>query len=209
MNWVEFLHQFAENPLFHSSSLKVFSETEKYIQVQVSRWVRAGKLIQIRRGWYLIAEPYRSQQVLPELIANNAVSPSYLSLEWALSFYGLIPEETPNLTSVTTARAKEFHAIHRLFIYRHIKSDYFRGYSKNRIKGHEIAIATPEKALWDKLYFFLRSQRFSLAWLKELRLQNLEEFKLSKWREYTMMVNSASIHQASSKVAEFIERIQR
>jgi len=107
MNWVEFLHQFAENPLFHSSSLKVFSETEKYIQVQVSRWVRAGKLIQIRRGWYLIAEPYRSQQVLPELIANNAVSPSYLSLEWALSFYGLIPEETPNLTSVTTARAKE------------------------------------------------------------------------------------------------------
>jgi len=206
MNWTEFLEKFAENPLFHSSSLRVFSDSEDYIHVQISRWVRAGKLIQIRRGWYLIAEPFRSRRIPPEVVANRVISPSYLSMEWALSFYGLIPEETPNLTSVTSARAKDFRAVQRLFIYRHIKSEYFTGYSKTKLKDYEIVLASPEKALWDKLYFFLRGQRFSLEWLEELRLQNLEEFDLTKWWDYTMMTSSASIHRASSLVADFIER---
>jgi len=206
VKWRDFLTRFADHPLFHSSSLKVSRESGDYIQVQISRWVRTGKLIQIRRGWYLISEPYRSRFVPPEVIANRVVSPSYLSLEWALSFHGLIPEETPNLTSITTDRAKNFRAVDRFFIYNHVKPTYFRGYSRSKFKNHEIVVATPEKALWDKLYLFLRGHTFSMDWLEELRLQNLEEFALSRWEEYTMMTSSMSIRRASSLVADFIER---
>lgn len=205
MNWVEFLRVFAHQPLFHSSMLKFFSASEGYIHVQLSRWVDAGKLSQIRRGWYLIAEPYRSRRVSPAVIANTVVSPSYLSLEWALSFHGLIPEEALNPTSVTTARAENFRTSGHLFIYRHIKPDYFVGYSKIKFEDQEVVIASPEKALWDKVYFYLRGNSFSMDWLEELRLQNLEEFDFSKWRDYTMLTASTSIHQASSMVAEFIK----
>ncbi|MBN1222265.1 MAG: hypothetical protein JXB23_03395, partial [Candidatus Aminicenantes bacterium] len=167
------------------------------------------KLMQIRRGWYLIAEPYRSRAIPPSVIANRVVAPSYLSLEWALSFYGIIPEETPNPTSVTTARAEDFQAAGRLFIYRHIKPSYFKGYSRMKYDDHEILIALPEKALWDKLYLYLRGCSFSIRWLEELRLQNLEEFDLSQWKEYTMMTPLASLHRASLLVVDYIQEIRR
>jgi len=209
MKWSEFLSRFAEHPLFHSSMLQVFQEPGEYIQVQISRWVDAGKLIQIRRGWYLIAEPYRSRRIPPGVIANRVVTPSYLSLEWALSFHGLIPEETPNPTSITTARAQDFRAVGCLFIYRHIKPGYFRGFSKMAYSENEIVIASPEKALWDKLYLHLRSNRFSMSWLRELRLQNLEEFGLSKWQDFTSLAPSKSLHRASAEVAEYIQEARR
>lgn len=209
MKWSEFLSRFADQPLFHSFMLKVFQEPEEYIQVQISRWVEAGKLIQIRRGWYMISEPYRPRRVPSGVIANKVVTPSYLSLEWALSFHGLIPEETPNPTSITTARTQHFRAAGSLFIYRHIKPDYFRGYSKMLYGEHEIVIAAPEKALWDKLYLHLRGHRFSVEWLRELRLQNLEEFELSKWMDFTRQARSASFHRDSARVAEYIQEVRR
>ncbi len=208
MNWSEFLYKFADQPLFHSSMLQVFRESQAYLRVQLSRWVDAKKLIQIRRGWYLIAEPYRSRAIPPAVIANRVVTPSYLSLEWALSFYGIIPEETPNPTSVTTARAEDFQAAGRLFIYRHIKPSYFKGYSRMKHDEHEILIASPEKALWDKLYLYLRGRSFSIQWLEELRLQNLEEFKLSRWKEYTMMTSLVFLYRASLQVADYIQEIR-
>lgn len=209
MKWSEFLYRFVDEPLFHSSMLQVFRESQQYIQVQISRWVDRGKLTKIRRGWYLIAEPYRSHRIPPEVIANRVVIPSYLSLEWALSFHGLIPEATPNPTSVTTARAEDFRAVGRLFIYRHIMSDYFTGYSKIQHGGHEILIASPEKALWDKLYLQLRGHSFSMSWLEGLRLQNLEEFELSTWRDYTMMTPLGSLHRASAAVVEYVQENRR
>lgn len=209
MKWQEFLNLFGEHPIFHSSLLRIFPKSEDYIQVQLSRWVDAGKLIQIRRGWYLIAEPYRSYQVSPAVIANTVVAPSYLSLEWALSFHGLIPEETPNPTSITTARAENFRTAGRFFIYKHIKPEYFLGYSKTLYRDQHILIASPEKALWDKLYLYLRRHSFSREWLKELRLQNLEEFELARWHDYTLLTALPSQRRASSVVAEYIEEVRR
>jgi predicted transcriptional regulator of viral defense system len=208
MKWREFLEQFSDSPLFHSSMLQIFSEPKSHLQVQLSRWVDTKKLIQIRRGWYLIAQPFRFHEVPPEVIANKVVSPSYISLESALSFYGLIPEETPNPTSVTTTRAENFHTAGRLFIYQHIKPDYFRGFLKVKFGDHEILIASPEKALWDKMYLHSLNHRFSIEWLEELRLQNLEEFNLSKWEEYSSMTPLAYINRASKIVFRFIQEVR-
>ena len=208
MKWSEFLNFFGEYPIFHSSMLRIFPESENYIQVQLSRWVNAGKLIQIRRGWYLIDEPYRPYRVSPAVIANTVVAPSYLSLEWALAFYGLIPEEVPNPTSVTTARAENFQTAGRYFIYKHIKPEHFFGYLKTLYDDQDVLIASPEKALWDKLYFHIRGHSFSREWLIELRLQNLEEFELEKWHKYSLLTDLPSFHRASSIVAKYIKEVR-
>ena len=189
--------------------LQIFNEPKSHLQVQLSRWVDTKKLIQIRRGWYLIAKPYRLINIPPEVIANKVVSPSYISLESALSFYGHIPEETPNPTSVTTTRAENFQANGRLFIYQHIKPDYFRGFLKIKYSDHEILIASPEKALWDKMYLHSLNHRFSFEWLEGLRLQNLEEFNISTWQKFNGMTPLAYINRASKQVAEYIQEARK
>ena len=156
----------------------------------------------------MIAQPFRLHEIPPEAIANKVVSPSYLSLESALSFYGLIPEETPNPTSVTTTRAENFHAAGRLFIYQHIKPDYFRGFLKVKYENQKILIASPEKALWDKMYLHSLNHRFSIEWLEGLRLQNLEEFDLSKWEEYERLTPLAHINRASKIVSKFVQEVR-
>ena len=208
MKWAEFLEQFLNQPLFHSSMLQIFREPKSHLEVQLSRWVASKKLTQIRRGWYLISKPYRFHEIPPEVIANRVVSPSYISLESALSYHGLIPEETPNPTSVTTARAENFQAMGRLFIYHHIKPDYFRGFSRSQYGEYELFIATPEKALWDKLYLHTLNHRFSIKWLEGLRLQNLEDFNLELWGEYQGMTSLTSMHQASKTAFSYIQEVR-
>jgi len=81
MRWKDLLTKFAKRPLFHSSMLKIFPDDPHHIQVQLSRWVDAGKLSQIRKGWYLIEKPYRLKEVPSPVIANTVVHPSYLSFD--------------------------------------------------------------------------------------------------------------------------------
>ena len=133
MRWDALLKEFSDRPLFHSSMLRIFDDAPAHIEVQLSRWSRAGKLCRIRRGWYLIEEPYRARDVSEAVIANTVVQPSYLSLEWALGFYGLIPEAIFNPTSITTARGIEFTAKDRGYFYHHVQPAFFAGYEK--VKG--------------------------------------------------------------------------
>jgi len=121
MKWESLLKEFSERPLFHSSMLPIFDDAPVHIEVQLSRWSRAGKLCRIRRGWYLMEKPYRARDVSEAVIANTVVQPSYLSLEWALGFHGLIPETAFNPTSVTTARGAEFTAKDRRYFYHHVQ----------------------------------------------------------------------------------------
>ena len=182
MDWKSFLDEFAQNPLFHSSMLSIFPDAKQHIPVQLSRWVKAGKLIQVRRGWYLIAAPYRSQEIPLPVIANRVVHPSYLSLDWALHYYDLIPEHVPNPTSVTSGRGSRLLFRDNMLIYYHIQPSFFNGYEQREYNGYAMTVALPEKALLDKIYLFSQSASFTREWLEELRLQNLEQLDLQLFR---------------------------
>lgn len=86
-------------------------------------------------------------------IAKEIYSPSYVSLEYALSIYGLIPERVVDVTSVTTKKPIEFKNKLGVFIYQHIKENCFTGFiEKEDENGLVYFIATPEKAVADFLY---------------------------------------------------------
>jgi len=184
MDWTEFLDNFAERPLFHTSMLNIFDDPLHHRQVQLARWTKVKKLSQIRRGWYLIEKPWRLTDIPIPFIANNVVHPSYLSLDWALQYAGMIPEYVPNPTSITTERATRFSAQGTLFIYHHVRPSFFKGYRKVTVEGYELNIAYPEKALLDKIYLFLRKNRLAIQWLKGLRIQNTEDFDLERFKAY-------------------------
>jgi len=204
MNWPEFLGEFAGRPLFHSSMLGIFPDNRAHAQIQLTRWTKAGKIAQIRRGWYLIERPYRRKEIPLPMIANSVIHPSYLSLEWALQYRQMIPEFVPNLTSLTTSRGTEFIFKDHLFSYHFVQPSLFTGYIREEYEGEPVFIACAEKALFDKIYLFIRKEAFSLEWLKELRLQNLEEFDLARFQSYLERTRRPGLRRAIELASRFI-----
>ena len=204
MRWEELLSKFDQQPLFHSRMLELFNEPSSHIQVQLSRWVKQRKLSQIRRGWYLIQKPFRKMMIPAARIANDVVHPSYLSLEWALGYYGLIPEHVPNLTCVTTQRGIRFTFENRFYSYRNVKSSFFKGYTSIILDGQSVLVARPEKSLLDKIYFFLQGNRWSGAWLRELRLQNMEDFDSDLFKSYINGSGMKNLELAVSQTITYI-----
>ncbi len=86
-------------------------------------------------------------------IANRLYYPSYVSFEYALSFYGIIPEMVYTITSATSKSSREFIIANISYHYSHIKKEAFSGYSGRDINGKFIFLAEAEKALADYLYF--------------------------------------------------------
>ncbi|MFA4889532.1 MAG: hypothetical protein WC628_08190 [Candidatus Omnitrophota bacterium] len=103
----------------------------------------------IRNGLYAL----RTDPPAEEAIANRLYAPSYISFEYALSRYGIIPESVYAITSVTTRITREFIVNNKSFTYSRIKKQAYRGYKTEKMGGVTVLIAEPEKALADYLYF--------------------------------------------------------
>jgi predicted transcriptional regulator of viral defense system len=120
--------------------------------------IKNQNLIRLKNGFYLIADQVQQESglVIPyEQVANLLYGPSYVSLEWALSFYGLIPERVHTITSMTLGREKEFHTPVGDFVYHKSPSkSYSIGITQKQATDSigGFLIATPEKALADLVF---------------------------------------------------------
>jgi predicted transcriptional regulator of viral defense system len=125
----------------------------------------------LRNGFYILKDTQPSLYA----IANRLYRPSYISLESALSFYGIIPETVYGITSVSTKATREFESEIGVFSYQKIKQEAFGGYELKDIHGEKIFIADAEKALADYLYF-ADLKRITLN--DRLELNNINKKKL-------------------------------
>ena len=112
---------------------------------------RKKLLIRLKRGFYVLSREVNGKDHSLPIAANLLYGPSYLSLEFALSYYGLIPERVEALTSVTTQKNKSFSTPLGLFTYRHLSPRiYPLGVTFAPTEdGRTYLIASPEKALLD------------------------------------------------------------
>ncbi len=176
MKWDELLQIVGREPIFHSSILIAGGVDPVDLGRQLSRWVKSGNLIQLRRNIYVLSERYQKTRPHPFHVANRLKRASYVSLQSALEYYGLIPEYVPSVTSITTGRPEELLTPLGAFIFKHIKKALFSGYQSVDLGEDQSAfIATPEKALLDLLYLTPSSD--NPDYLRELRLQNSETLK--------------------------------
>ena len=112
--------------------------------------VKEGKLIRLKRGWFCVNPKYSKKSINHGVVANVLYDgPSYVSIETALSYYGLIPERTMGMTSVVTGRSKTFKTPIGWFSYKSIPEDLFP-IGVRSVDGY--LMASPEKALCDYLY---------------------------------------------------------
>lgn len=89
------------------------------------------------------------------LLASSIYGPSYISFEYALSYYELIPERVTTITCATfeKKKKKEYITDFGTFTYRDVPSSaYPEEIILKEENNYSYQIATPEKALCDKLY---------------------------------------------------------
>jgi predicted transcriptional regulator of viral defense system len=171
-----------------------FPEPRESIRVQLSRWMKDGKVIGFRRGIYTLPDTYRSTSVAPAGLANHLYHPSYLSSLWALNYYDMIPEAVVWLTSVTTRVPRRFKNSFGTFDYRNIKKMAFFGYTTVPYAGHEILVAEPEKALLD--HWHLTLGEWTPERIEEMRYQHYQQVNESKLLAYTERFNSPRLNRA-------------
>jgi predicted transcriptional regulator of viral defense system len=133
--------------IFSSSDLHNILRVKKdeYLYVLCGRLLKEGVLERIAKGYYSLASNPPSDFEL----ANALCWPSYVSLDSALNFYGILTQSPQVVTSLTTKRAASIRSKGRTFSYSHINRKYFSDYHK--VSG--FLIATPEKALVDAAFF--------------------------------------------------------
>jgi predicted transcriptional regulator of viral defense system len=120
---------------------------------KITQLLRRGSLVRVKKGLYIFGEVLSQEPYSHEVLANLIYGPSYISLEYALSYYGLIPEGVTELTCVTPKRDKYFRTPVGRFSYRylHLKK-YAIGIEQHEALEHSpYLIASPEKALVDLL----------------------------------------------------------
>jgi predicted transcriptional regulator of viral defense system len=207
MKWSDLLHIIGNEPLFNSSVLITGPVNSVDIGRQLSRWVSNGRLIQIRKGLYMLSDTYRKKTPHPFLVANTMKRASYISLQSALAHYGLIPEYVPSVTSVTTGRPETVSSSIGNYIFKHIKIALFYSYKKIEFgEGQSAFVASPEKALLDLLYLTPGSN--NLSYQKELRLQNLETLDLVQLTHLAQESKSQKLVRAIKNVMLLVQEQQ-
>jgi hypothetical protein len=133
----------------------------------LNRWVKAGKLQNLRRGVYLLPKEQRAR-VTAERIANKLYGPGYVTGIWALSKYGLIPEGAVEVTNATTKNPAYFETPTGRFRYRHIAPHLVFGVEKQKTpEGNVARVADREKTLLDFLWWHINdSHRPGFTWEK-------------------------------------------
>lgn len=205
MEFEELQRLVAREPVFDSSFLLVGDVNPDYLRRQLSEWVSSGKLLQLRRGLYALAPPYQKIAPHPFLVANRLRSGSYVSLQAALAYYGLIPEHVEAITSVTTARPTQWETPVGRFTYRHIQSDLFFGYRRRALSGEPVQfafVASPEKALLDLIY--LQPGGDSPAYVHSLRLQNLDVLDTNTLHKLAERTRKPKLERAAKLIATLI-----
>lgn len=202
MEFDSLLKLVGDDPIFESATLLAGNVDPKLIRVQLSRWVKAGKVFQLRRGLYSIAPPYQKKQPHPFFVANHLQKASYISLQSALSFYGLIPEVVNIITSVSTGRPEQLETPLGTYEFRHIKTELLFGYQMTELGEQSALVATPEKALLDLIY--LQPGSNSMAYLKELRLQNTEKLDKDLLRTQSEKFNTPKLQNAVKSILQLM-----
>lgn len=196
MKFENFIARVPDHGLFRTGLVLAGEMRPKDLRRQLNRWVDSEKVIQLRRGVYLLNSPYARIAAHPFVIANVLKRTSYVSLQSALSHYGMIPEYVPVTTSVTTGRPEEVSTPVGRFQFRHIAKKRFHGFAEIDVTpGQRALLATPYKALVDLLYLVPHSD--DMNYLRELRIVRPPEFENEKLFSAAEASRSGKVERAA------------
>jgi predicted transcriptional regulator of viral defense system len=204
MKWPSLLELVADEPVFSSALLLSGKVSVPQVRLQLSRWVKDGRLIQLRRRLYALAPVWRKVEPHPFLIANRMQRGSYVSVQSALAFHGIIPEYVPVVTSVGPGRPETIRNPLGAFQFNHLARQLIFGYSQVEVAPKQLAfVASPEKALLDLIH--LTAGADSEKYLRLLRLQNPEALNMAGMAELAKRSGKPKLIHAARLVGPLLE----
>lgn len=192
MDFREAVQEYAEEPLPLQIILNLLRDYKRPYD-KINELVKKGELTPIKNGLYIPGPKLRISRPEAFLVANHLWGPSYVSLESALSYWAFIPERVYEIISVTIKSTKVYKTQERRFSYFHADVPYYSfGIKSVALTPRQVVlIATPEKALCDKIIMtsgiFLRSIKQAKELLiddfriEEEMLQKLNVKEISSW----------------------------
>lgn len=177
--------------------VQAFPDQRPAIRLQLSRWIRQGKVVALRRGMYTLCDHARKVPLDAALLAQHLRRPSYLSSLWALGYHDMIPERVVVHTSVTSRLPAHYTNAYGVFDYRHIKPEAFFGYDQVAYGSGDLTVARPEKALLD--HWHLADGEWTSERLVEMRYQNCDKVDQQQLHDYAVRFRSPRLVRAAKR----------
>lgn len=208
MKYLEFKNNVGEFPLIASTHIANINKKPQILKVQLRGWQKKGLIIKLRRGLYILNKNDRKIEPSRIFLANALYSPSYVSTTYAFGYYDLIPEKVEDVTSITTKKTFKFTNPFGTFVYQHLKTDLFFGFTEIKEEnGFPVLIAEPEKAMLDFIYLNLQDFKarekdiFSLSY----RFQNLDILKKKKLIDFAKRYENKGILDVVKNLLSFMK----
>ena len=197
ISFLTFLEQLKVFGVFNTQDIyKAFPHFDSRRLVE---WQAKNYLHKLSNKWYCFAKMERSE-FSPYRVANLLCKPSYISLESAFDFYGLIPEATFSTSSVTTKKTTIYENYRGHFAYRSIKNSLYFGYKTLNSSPQPILMAELEKAILD--YLYLHPEIQTVADMEALRF-NVDVLKGINWEKFVSYLSLFKSRALEKRVLVF------
>lgn len=192
MRYIDFQNSI-NKPFFRETDLSF--RVLNISKIQLYRWVKDGYIKRVKIGLYVFEN--RKTDIDIRTISFFLYEPSYISLESALSYHGLIPEMVYSTTCITTRNTRTFNNMYGNFIYHHIRYDLLWGYDVITTSSGKYLMAEPEKAILDYIYLHQKELKDENG-IYEWRINPFEfkdTIKISKLMEYLKYYESPNMNR--------------
>ncbi len=205
MRFLEFRQALAKFKVFSLSD--IYKVDPRFYRVRLNEWQHQGYLQKITRGYYRFTDQPLTEKTL-FTISNKIYLPSYISLESALSYYGLIPEGVYIITAVSSRKTTSFETLVGNFSYRSIKPELMFGYEVVVLDQDKFILATPEKSVLD--YLYLHPEIKSIDDVASLRINStvfLDEIDQDRWQQYLAVFNSQALSARADNLLAYLKGV--
>jgi hypothetical protein len=178
------IKEYAEVPISRHVIMDLLREYRRPND-KISELIKSKALISVRRGLYITGPNLDLPSPSPFLIANHLRGPSYVSLESAMSYWEMIPERVYEISSATTKSSKIYKSNAGRFSYQQLKFPYYAYGLKSMTHSakQSFLIATPEKALCDKI---ILTPNLQLRSIKQTRDFLIDDLRIDRERLGTL-----------------------
>ena len=211
MDYRSVLTRFSNQPLSQQLLVSIFKEYERPND-KIYQLAKEGVIQSIKKGLY-VAGPALNVDRKPEpfLLANHILGPSYVSVETALAYHGLIPERVYEIASMTTQAPRKFNTPLGTFTYTRLPLPYYAfGIRSEKLADDQYAmVASPEKALCDKIIttsgLLIRSKKTAREFLLENMRMDEEALRQLNTKEMMTWIKGSLKEESLSMVVNVIQ----
>lgn len=209
MKYGDFRKKVETYPFFRSNFFIHLTDDVATLRCQVSQWQKQGYVYALKRGVYALRDEDRKVNFSRFFLANSLYTPSYISLESALSFYGIIPEKVEYITSISTKKTQRFANKFGVFAYRHIDPHAYDGFTSLQDEfGQYYQMAIKEKALIDYFYFKCRELKEfdETVFNNSFRFQNLRGINKKLLLHFAAMFDKKKLDKMVKAFVVYMEK---